>query len=466
MIYSEKDKMRAVDYFFKEKIKIFGITFQIIDILFLISILMLGILARVCLFDVVSGDYYTAFADWMKEIRNAHAMHLPYIGVEAGGVDHISTCDYNCLYQYIIIFLNLFNNGGANDMYLIKSMSIFFDVMSAIVAFRIILEMSRNVKKASLMFAVILFIPTMILNSAAWAQNDSMYTTFLMLSFLYLLKRKDMRVWIFFAISYCVKQQAIFFLPVLIIAWLKNRLKIRYIFFIPLVYVMVIIPAAIAGAFVPSSVTVPVASLVDTGNVVWTESFIPVDGMITLNPTGKTFFSLLGIYKNQVAMFSRLSMNYPNIYTIIQTGLEKADRQIIISAGEVVTVMLMGMLAYYIYVKKVKFDGMFLVTLAFFSSSLIVYTLPCMHERYGFVAEIFAFIYGMFGFKRMCLAIMLQGITLVTYTRYLWGASSSLTTANLVVFAFIMMGIIMLIGYDLYNQINSPRTATENSKNQ
>lgn len=447
--------MRSLDKFLHEKINIFGIPMEFIDVFFAAAIIMMGVLARFALFGMISGDYETAFADWMIEIRNCHAAGIPYIGVEPSGTDHLSTFDYNCLYQYLLVFLNLFSNGEASDLYLIKISDCFFDIVIAITVFRIIYEMTGDCHKSMLSMGVILVIPTMLLNSAAWAQNDAIYTAFIFLSFLSLIKKRDFRTWLYFAIAFCWKQQTLFFAPVLIIAFLKNKTKIRYALCVPLMYVLVLVPAAIAGMTIPQSVTVSLASLADTGNVSWSTDFAAVGGNIVLEPVGRSFASLLGIYSNQVSMFSRLTMNYPNIYTIIYADLDKDIRQLIISCGEFVTLMLLAIMAYYLYNRKFKDDKLFYLTLVVFVGHLVVYCLPCMHERYGYVAEIFAFVYGMFGFKRLCAAILMQGITLVTYTRFLWGASSSLTTANLVVFAFMLLGIILFIGNDLYRQIQT-----------
>ncbi|SHI04141.1 Mannosyltransferase related to Gpi18 [Butyrivibrio fibrisolvens DSM 3071] len=453
--------MRPIDKFLHEKISIFGITMEFIDIFFAVSLIMMGLMARFAVFEMMSGDYEMAFADWMVEIRNCHAAGIPYTGVEPGGADHLSTFDYNCLYQYLLVFLNLFNNGGGNDMFLVKMSDCIFDIVAAVTVFRIMYEMTHDTHKSVMAMGVILVIPTMLLNSAAWAQNDAIYTSFLLLSFLSFIKKRDVRTWLYFAIAFCWKQQALFFAPVLIIAWLRNKTKIRYALLVPAMYVLVIIPATIAGAFVPEKVTVSIEALTDTGNVSWISDFAATGDTLVLEPVGRTFGSLLGIYGHQVSMFSRLTMNYPNIYTIIYSDINKELRQMIITCGEFVTIMLLGVLAFYLYNRKFKDSRLFYLTLVVFVSQLVVYCLPCMHERYGYVAEVFAFIYGMFGFKRLCIAIMLQGITLVTYTRFLWGASSSLTTANLVVFAFLLLGIILLMGKDLYAQIHKVELKVE-----
>jgi Gpi18-like mannosyltransferase len=456
--------MRPIDSIFREKYRIFGIELEFIDIIFGAVMITLGVLVRIMISNMESGDYIYSFADWMKEIRNAHTAGLPYTGIVPGGDDHLSTFDYNCLYQYLLVFMNLFSDGGGNDIFLVKMPSIIADVVMAVTFFRIVFEMTTSSWKSMMAMGVCLAIPTVLLNSGAWAQNDSIYTSFLLLSFLSLIKGRDFRTWLYFAIAFCWKQQAIFLAPVLIIAWLRNKTKIRYILCVPVMYVLVIIPAAIAGALVPSKVTVDIASLADTGNVSWISDFAVNGESLVLEPVGRSFGSLLGIYGHQVSMFSRLTMNYPNIYTIIYSDIDKTLRQMIITCGEVFTVMLLGILAYYLYNKKFKDDKLFYLTLVVFVSQLVVYCLPCMHERYGYVAEVFAFIYGMFGFGRLILAIVLQFITLVTYTRFLWGASSSLTTANLVVFAFMLLGIILLLGKDLYSQVHKKELKIEKAE--
>jgi Gpi18-like mannosyltransferase len=448
--------MRPIDSIFREKYRIFGIELEFIDIIFGAVMITLGVLVRIMISNMESGDYIYSFADWMKEIRNAHTAGLPYTGIVPGGDDHLSTFDYNCLYQYLLVFMNLFSDGGGNDIFLVKMPSIIADVVMAVTFFRIVFEMTTSSWKSMMAMGVCLAIPTVLLNSGAWAQNDSIYTSFLLLSFLSLIKGRDFRTWLYFAIAFCWKQQTVFFAPVLIIAWLCGKLKIRWIFLVPAMYLIVMIPAAITGAMIPGDVAVNIHDLADTGNVAWVTAFPDAQaGMTVLHPEGRTIGVLLGIYSRQVGMFNQLTMNYPNIYQIIYSRLDQDYISMIITAGELVTIMLMGVLAYYIYQKRFRPDNLFLVTLTVFSAELIVFCLPCMHERYGYVAEVFAFIYGMFGWKRLIAATCFQAVTLVTYTRFLWGASSSLTTANLVVFTYIQLFLILLVGYDLYSQIQN-----------
>ena len=145
-------------------------------------------------------------------------------------------------------------------------------------------------------FGAVMFLPTSVLNSGAWAQCDSVYTAFALLSIYHLMKGNNARFFIYLALSYSFKQQAIFIVPLAIILWLKDKVKLRYIFWAPMVFFTTLIPALLMG---------------------------------------RSLQELLGIYSKQVATYSRLSMNYPNIYCFVSEGLSEASRLQIISCGTV-----------------------------------------------------------------------------------------------------------------------------------
>lgn len=52
------------------------------------------------------------------------------------------------------------------------------------------IEQKKNDKVFFITFAVVIMLPTVILNSAYWGQCDSIYTTFIILTLLYLYKGK------------------------------------------------------------------------------------------------------------------------------------------------------------------------------------------------------------------------------------------------------------------------------------
>ena len=402
-----EENMRFIDDFFTTEIKIFKHKIPIFDMLFFTILTCLGLYFRLTLFTVKSGDYVKAFADWMRECHAAGG--FAYLGIKPG-VSEASTFDYNCLFQYVIVILH-YIGGSIPDIYLVKSVPVLFDFICAVTIFRIVYYVTdNNLTKSMMAYAVMMFLPTAVLNSAAWAQNDSIYTAFVLLSFLHILKRNDNRAFIYLAFAYSFKQQAIFFVPFVVLIWLKNKIKIRYVFWIPVIHVLAMVPAAIAG---------------------------------------RSWGDLLGTYGRQVQMFSRLTMNYPSIYTIVTSDLSGPVRKVLISAGTMATVIIMGILAYYVYKKNFDLTGKYMVTLVVFTAEVCCFCLPAMHERYGYIPEVMAVIYGIISIKRVPVCVALQVITMITYTRYLFGS----TVLTLWPLSIAMLAVIMIVGYDLYLQM-------------
>ena len=409
-----EENMRFIDDFFTTEIKIFKHKIPIFDMLFFTILSCLGVYFRLSLFGIRSGDYVKAFADWMRECHAAGG--FAYLGIKPG-VSEASTFDYNCLFQYVIVILH-YIGGSIPDIYLVKSVPVLFDFICAITVFRIVYHVTdKNLTKAMMSYGVMMFLPTAVLNSAAWAQNDSIYTAFVLLSLLHFMKRNDNRAFIYLAFAYSFKQQAIFFVPFVVLMWLKNKIKIRYVLWIPVIHVLAMVPAAIAG---------------------------------------RSWGDLLGTYGRQVQMFSRLTMNYPSIYTIVSGDLSSAGRKILISAGTMATVIIMGVLAYYVYKKNFEVTGKYMVTLVVFTAEICCFCLPAMHERYGYIPEVVAVIYAILSIKRVPVCVALQVITMITYTRYLFGS----TVLTLWPLSIAMLVVIMVVGYDLYLQMREPEVTS------
>ena len=192
--------------------------------------------------------------------------------------------------------------------------------------------------------------------------------------------------------------------------WLKDRVKLRYALWIPAIQVASTIPALIAG---------------------------------------RKFGEVMSIYWKQTTQYTRLSMNYPSIYTIITSSLDVEIRKILIPAGVIATVAILGVLAYYIRNRKFKITAEYMLTLAIFTILLCCFCLPVMHERYAYVGELLAVVYGVMKYRRMAVCAVLQTIAMITYTRFLFGS----TVSELWPLTLAMLAVILLVGYDLYLQM-------------
>lgn len=391
------------------RIDLFGIALRFIDILFFSVLLGLGLSMRIALFEYESGDYVSFLQVWIRECKNAGG--LPYLGIEPG-ITKDSTINYGCMYQYVIILAYYFS-GIMEEHYFLKLVSVIFDVVCAVNVMRIAYLVTDGCKKKAIMaFGAVMFLPTSVLNSGAWAQCDSIYTAFVLLSLLHFMKGDNKRLFIYLALAYSFKQQTIFIVPFLIIMWLKGKVKLRYLYLFPVVLITTWIPALIAG---------------------------------------RDPIRLADIYFRQAAAYTRLTMNYPSIYTLVSSQLEKDYRKLIISVGTMATVALLGAIAYYIRDKEYEITGISMITLVIFTVLTALFTLPVMHERYGYIPEVVAVIYAVTGYRRMVICAALQLISLVTYSKFLFGT----TVGELWPMTIGILAVIMVVGYDLYLQVNS-----------
>lgn len=397
--------MRTIDDFFDTEISLSGVKLRMLDLFFCVVMLGLGIAVRLSLFDFESGDYSFFLSTWMKECHEAGG--FPYLGITPGISDD-STINYGCMYQYIIVLLHYI---GGNDLHMLKTVSVIFDMICAVTVCRIAyLVTGGNVKKSLMAFGAVMFLPTCVLNSGAWAQCDSVYTAFALLAIYHLMKGNNARFFIYLAISYSFKQQAIFIIPFAIILWLKGKVKIRYIFLFPITFLLTLIPALVAG---------------------------------------REFKELISIYLKQVTTYSRLSMNYPNIYSFVAEGISKETSLMLISCGTVCCILLLGVMAYYLRDKDFEVNSLYMVTLAVFTVLVCLYTLPVMQERYGYIAELLLVAYGITSYKRMGICAVVQAISVITYSRFLFGS----TVTALWPLSFMNLAVILVIGYDLYMQM-------------
>lgn len=175
---------------------------------------------------------------------------------------------------------------------------------------------------------------------------------------------------------------------------------------------------------------------------------------ITIIPAllaGRKLSELLSIYGEQVNTYTYLTMNYPSIYSVVSEGLKENNRKMIISAGTMATVMVLGVIAFYIRDKKVEVTNEFIITLAIFTIEVCLFILPVMHERYGYFPEILAVVYGVTRYKRMVVCAFLQVVSVITYSRFLFGSMVTVIWP----LAIGLFMVIMFLGYDLKLQMDS-----------
>lgn len=400
---------RKLDQFLCHAIQVGEIQFRAVDLLFIVCLLVIGLLIRLPLYPLVSADYRGFLELWMDEIR------------QKGGVFSLkyAISNYSSPYMYLMCLVSYLSE---DNLFALKTVSVIFDYVAAVTMFFLIYQITYNVRRSIIGMAMVLFCPTVIMNSAWWCQCDVIYTSFLLLSLLYFFRGNSRRCAVFVGIAFSFKLQALFFVPFLILMWLKGRtVKLQHFLYIPAMYFVTAIPAWLFG---------------------------------------RSMKDLLMIYVDQSGTYAWGTMEYPNLYALLgEASPEYHHPYEVGSVGIWITVIALGILAYYLYGVKIIITDQIAVSIALFSVSVAVYTLPHMHERYGFLVDLLAVLYGVLRPEKMFLTCGFLLVSFLSYMPYLNGIH--IFPMGYVAVGFLVL--ILLVGKDLYKQVSGQIKAQESS---
>ena len=278
-----------------------------------------------------------------------------------------------------MFILAIFSYIPISPLILIKTLSVIFDVILAIYSSKLVYEFIKSNKNAILIsdicFGVILFLPTVFMNSAVWAQCDSIYTTFIIMSLYYLKKDKVLASFILLGIAFAFKLQFIFILPIYILLYFKrDDISILHFIIIPVVNVLMCLPAIIMG---------------------------------------RRIKDCLLIYFSQTGTYNSLTLNYPNLYSLFGEVFQNQSKVLVLF-----TIAIIGMISFYLFYRKAKINDN-IIKIGLMLVMITVYFLPRMHERYGFLAEILAVIYVFIYRQKFSLPVILQLSALSGYFMFL-----------------------------------------------
>ena len=198
--------------------------------------------------------------------------------------------------------------------------------------------------------------------------------------------------------------------------WLNNRtVKIWHLLFVPVVYMLMNVPALIAG---------------------------------------RSLFDMLATYYAQSGYYAFGTLKFPNLYVFLnETEGNLHHMEELGGFGICFSMILLGALAYYLYAKKRRLDDTMVVTIAILSLSLALYTLPHMHDRYGFLVDLLAILYAVQRPGKAFVAVGYITISLFTYMAYL----TDITLIPDPVLALLLLGLDVYVGYDLHCQLNEAK---------
>jgi len=330
-------------------------------------VITVSFMIRIFSMDHETTDYLHFLSNWVEYFRQS--------GGFAGLAGEVG--NYNLPYLY---FLALFSYLKIPDLYMIKLLSIFFDVILAWGVMRTVGLFSQSGTRKLIAFLGTLILPTVVLNGAYWGQCDSIYVAFAVWSIYFALDDRPELSMVFIAISFAFKLQAVFIMPVFFIFLFTNRMKIHHLLIFPLTYLIIIAPAVFMG---------------------------------------RPFIETLMLYFNQAGTVgSGLNYNSPSIFAFADNPV---NTNMWASLGIAAAFLLILIVYGWLWIRRERVTNDVLLTTTVLFAVGIPLLLPHMHDRYFFPADIFAFIFAA-AFPRMLpLPVLVSFASLLGYHAYLRG---------------------------------------------
>ncbi len=347
-------------------------------------IVVLALLVRVMAYPVTTDDYRYFLQPWFSALASApglSAFQTPF-------------SNYAPLYLYLIKVLTWL---PVDSLVSLKTLSVIFDLVLASLAAII-------AQKKSLVFASVLALPTVIINSALWGQSDSLYATFVLLSLWLIIRDKPLGATLAFAISFCFKVQSLFFLPVLAGYLLRARGRWLYLFLIPLIYVLSVLPAWLGGG---------------------------------------SFSELLLVYANQANEYQALVLSAPTVYAFIERlTLTEGTRSLAVFSGVVVAAIAALALVVLLRRSRESLTAPRAVLISLFCVIVIPFLLPRMHERYFYLADVLSVLYVYYYPRQWHVP---AAVLLVSFLAYLPYLSTAIPALKYLVVDFRYLAALLLL---------------------
>lgn len=300
------------------------------------TIFFISMIFRIFFINIKSDDYLLFLNNWWNKIN------------EYGGFNSLKYTigDYPDSYMFLLCIGTSITK---NSLIFIKVLSAIFDILIFLSGYKIIKYFSKE--DANNYSWILILLPGILVNSAILSQCDSIYTAFV-LAFIYnILKNHNKLALSFLGIAISFKLQSLFIAPVILYLIATKKIKIYDLFFIILGFILPFIPTILIGK---------------------------------------------GLIENiKILMFQTSEYNYfvkscPNIYSLFLLNYKQINIFLKYSLAIIV-----GIIAIFISLHKYKdgYNDTTFIYKSFLISTIVVFLLPSMHDRYFYLANILGIIY-------------------------------------------------------------------------
>lgn len=301
-----------------------------------VPILVATALVYAILWPLLTSDLTMAYVPWMRHILAAGriaAFAAPF-------------SDYSPPYLYLLSVASL-GDGLLPEPTLVKLVSVTGTVLLALAVRRLLRVL--GVEGAGRLAAWTMLLPSVALNAAFMASGDALWAAPSVLAVACAIERRHAAMLIWCGVALAVKVQAIFAAPFFLGVLLAHRVPLRLWPLAPAATLAVYLPAWLVG---------------------WPAA------------------NLLTVYVRLSAFYDDLALNVPNVWEIAQRfpGVTPSP---FTTVGNLATIAVGIGITTFIATRRLSARALLLA--AALCPMLIVGTLPRMHERYFFLADVLAF---------------------------------------------------------------------------
>ena len=281
-------------------------------------------------------DYEVCLEPWYQQLKAG--------GTLAAIADYDG--DYNVFYITILYLLTLI---PVKPIISIKMVSILFDYVAAFAVTQAAMsageETGRGRFYGALAYGLVLCNPVAVINSGYLAQSESIWAGLALLGFWYLSQEKPIRGMWMLGFALVMKLQAVFILPiVLVLYFYKKKFSILHLLWIPVAIQVSSIPAIIGGC--------------------------------GFDVAYRTYFRLMGEYPF-------MYYYYPNIWTFFK----EAPYYLFGKVAIVLAFTALLMFAVLFVQSGRRYTMKDYLEYVAWTTMTCAMLLPCMHERYNYIAE-------------------------------------------------------------------------------
>lgn len=354
-------------------------------------------------YETMTSDYIYFVRPWFDYLQS-------HSGLSAFSAQF---ADYAPAYLYLLKFATL---TSLSSLASAKAISLVCDVAGALIGYVLLRDHSpwKGRRDVAFFGATVLFaLPTVMVNSSLWGQSDSVYAVFALASLLFILRDKALKATVVFGVAVSIKVQAIFFAPLILGYLLRRRIHWKYILVPPLVFLLSVLPAGLLGG---------------------------------------EFWYWLTIYAHQASEYPYLSVSAQSVFAFVQPLSLSPDLTAVLFWAGVTTALVLTLALAYYALRTQRFVPERIVLIALSGALLLPYFLPRMHERYFYLADIFAVLYAFFLPKRIPVAILVVFTSLISYVPFLSGQLGALSgfQVDLRVPALLLLVPIVFVLKDLW----------------